>query len=301
MNLYVVLFDVNRNIALFKNKNDYNLPCCKTVNGKNNELTLCEYLKKEFGLNAKEEDFKLKVKEDKNLYYYCYNPYFIKEFKHNLNKITWIKEDVLKDVLTNLNTTNSNKLIEVLTKILKSNFSFSKTERKYLINKIKDAKESNDALTYNYYLDTIKSKLLNKNNQSEIDKRYQEQLRILKKQETQIKEENNEKTKYECYLEELKSTDLIYLTEKEAKLIGKYDEWDKIMTKAFELQHFIPSNPNGDNMFLFDAEIKLQEKDDITPNVLFELASKYKNRPYEEVKENLQELLNNKKKESSKK
>ncbi len=292
MNLYIVLFDVDKNIALFKNNDDYNLPCCKTMDDKNNELTLCEYLKKEFGLNAKEEDFKLEINDDNNLYYLCYEPYFLNEFKRNLDKITWIKEDVLKDVLTNLNTKNSNKLIQVLTKILRSNFSFSKSERKFLIDKMKEAKESNDTLLYNYYSEIAKSKILNKDNLDEINKRYGEQFKIRKTQE----EKRIKEIERQNYINKLKETDLIDLTEEEAKLIGRYDEWDEIMTDFFKGHYLIPVNPKGNNMFLFDAEMKLQGKTDITPNVLFQLVIKYHDCTYEEAKEDLENLLKEKNK-----
>ena len=286
MKLYIVLRDVNQNIALLKLNDEYYLPSCHAVNDKDNKLTLCDYLKKEYGLKARKEYFELKI-EDKDLYYYCYEPYTLEEFKRNQDKITWIKENVLKDVLTKLNTSNSNKLIEVLTKILKSNFSFSKSEREDLSSKMKEAYDNNDMLAFNYYSEIAKSKLTNKNNQSEINKRYQEQLRKLKEQEEKRKKE----LEYENHIKELNNTDLIYLTKKEAKLIGKYDEWIEIINKAFRLQHLIPINPNGSNICLFDAEMKLQGKDDITPNVIYELATRYKDSSYEEAKENLQNML----------
>lgn len=286
MKLYIVLRDVNQNIALLKLNDEYYLPSCHAVNDKDNTLTLCDCLKKEYGLKARKEYFELKI-EDKDLYYYCYEPYTLEEFKRNQDKITWIKENVLKDVLTKLNTSNSNKLIEVLTKILKSNFSFSKSEREDLSSKMKEAYDNNDTLAFNYYSEIAKSKLTNKNNQSEINKRYQEQLRKLKEQEEKRKKE----LEYENHIKELNNTDLIYLTEKEAKLIGKYDEWIEIINKAFRLKHLIPINPNGSNIYLFDAEMKLQGKDDITPNVIYELATRYKDSSYEEAKENLQNML----------
>ncbi len=290
MKLHIILFDSDKNIALFKNKDAYDLPSCDTLNDED-IITLCDYLKNEFGLDVKKDALELKIKDDENSYYYCHEPYFLKEFKRNLDKITWIKENELKDVLIKINTPHSNKLIEVLTKILRSNFSFSKKERSDLMKKMEEAKESGDTLALNFYFDIAMSRLLNKNNENEIYERYQKKLG-----KSNGPKKESKKTEYENYIEKLCNTDLIYLTQKEATLIGRFDEWEKKMEDAFKLRYFIPINPNGNNMFLFEAEMKLQGKDDITPNIIYELASKYKGQSYEDAEKDLRKSLKETKK-----
>lgn len=282
MRMHVILTDVFKNLALLKKDDEYELPSCYGDN-EDDKITVCNYLKNEFGLEVKPADLSLKVIEKNDYYYYCYTPFFKNEFKHNLDKITWIKENALKDVLTSVNSSYANKLTSVLTKILKSNFSFSKTERKDVIEKMKEAKEKGDTLAFNYYFDIGKSKLLNKDDEEKIKERYKQQL--IKDQE--------EKERLE-YLKRLNSTDLKDLTEKEAILIGKLDDWEKEIKKAFKIQYLIPTNPNGNNFYLFEAEMKLQEKNDVTPNILYELALKYKNQSYQDAKNDLQRLLNEK-------
>ncbi len=285
---YCIIFNTNDEILILKNGNEYSLPSISR-NTSNKKEHLTKYLYDSFGLNVKKSYLIPKESYENEKYFLCEEPYIIDEFNPDekiKKQIIWISKRDLKDVLlSNRKNKFSNTLIDALNKILGSGFSFSNKERNSLLKEMEVASNEGNTLYFNYL--TRKSMCLamgNKQKLEENDSVYSlELIRLLCKDITLL---HNKKLNE--YKEKLKNTSLADLTEKEANLIGKHDKWSKLFNSVYNKTFMhLPPIPTCRCINYIEEEIKFQNKDDITPNVIISLYKRYKDKSYKEVHDDI--------------
>lgn len=285
---YCIIFNTNDEILMLKNGNEYSLPSISR-NTTNKKEHLTKYLYDNFGLSVKKSYLIPKESYENEKYFLCEEPYGIDEFNPDekiKRQIIWISKRDLKDILlSNHKNKFSNTLIDALTKILGSGFSFSNKERNSLLKEMEVASNNGNTLYFNYlssksmYLITSDKQKLEEN-----DHEYSlELIRLLCKNITLL---HNKKLSE--YKEKLKSTRLSDLTEKEASLIGMHDKWAKLFKSVFDkTSKFLPAIPTCRCINYVDEEIKFQNKDGITPSMMVSLYKRYKNKSYKEVHDDI--------------
>lgn len=83
-------------------------------------------------------------------------------------------------------------------------------------------------------------------------------------------------------IQKLRNLPIGYLTEEEAKLIGKYDLWHRTYTAVFEeVKRCLPKDIGID---IFEEELKLQGKEEFTPKIFADVYYKYKDKNSEEIR-----------------
>lgn len=272
---HCIIFNEKRDILLIKKDNKYVLPSTY-----GNKSDLIAYLKKKFGLKVKDSYLIEKHKDVGNIYFYCEEPYLKNEFnasKQTDESMVWINEFDLKDILLQ---NNQSDLVSALTTILKSNFSFSSRERKDIEDQINGALESDNLLLAAYYNEIGMCLIMNKHERlKNIDENYKKMiLSILRNDLSSIllKKEQEE-------IEVLKRTPLKNLTHEEAKKVGREPEWSKLYKKIFPCTLSMPVIEGRINYF--QEELKFQDKDGFTPQMLVDMYKMYHGKTYEEVKE----------------
>ncbi len=281
---YCIIFNTDDQILILKKNNEYSLPSI-SGNASNKKKHLTKYLYDNFGLNVKKSYLIPKETYQNEEYFLCEEPYTINEFNpvEKIKKqVIWISKRDLKDVLlSNSNNKFPNTLIDALTKIFSSSFSFSNKERNELLNEIKAASNEGNTLYLNYLV--RKSKCLVTDNKRELyeneDEYSLELIKLLCKDIALLHDKK---------LSKYKEIPLHELTSKEAKLIGKYEKWSKLFSRIYSNAiRYLPPIPSTAKIDYIEEEIKLQNKDDITPNIMISLCKKYKGKSYKEVHDDI--------------
>lgn len=285
---YCIIFNTNDEILMLKNGNEYSLPSISR-NTTNKKEHLTKYLYDNFGLNIKKSYLIPKESYENEKYFLCEEPYGIDEFNPDekiKRQMIWISKRDLKDVLlSNHKNKFSNTLIDALTKILGSGFSFSNKERNSLLKEMEVASNNGNTLYFNYL--SRKSMYLIMNNEQKLEENEHEYSLELKRLLcNDIALLHNKKLSE--YKEKLKSTPLSDLTEKEAILVDKHDKWAKLFKfVSKKASMHLPAIPTCRCINYIDEEIKFQNKDDITPSIIVSLYKRYKNKSYKEVHDDI--------------
>lgn len=287
--LKVISFNSNKEILLLDNDGKYNLPSFECNDNINYKEFLKKTLKEKYKLKTKDEYFIYKFSCGNTLYFYCEEPYNKNEFKNDTKDLLWINEMELKDVL---NDKNQGELIEVLSKIMGTNFSYSLEERKE--NK-KNYYNSKSNLAKNYFaLKHISSivgrdtKMLDNDYKKIILKEFNKDINLI----ITLKEKE--------YIDSLYALDISELTYNEACLISKEKEWDTLFKKVYpKLYSYLLKKNNGvkRKYDILVEEIKLSDKKEFTPKLLIDLYQKCINSSFEEI---YNDMLNRRKKANKK-
>lgn len=280
--LKVVILNTNDEVLLTKNNGIYDVPTFICNNDDDYKKTLARKLKNTYGIKTKEEYFEYRAHNKKGIFYYSYEPYNIEEFKKNKENLVWIDKRDLKDVLLEDKNDYSN-LIKMLSKVLKSRFTYSNKDKDSYIKLIKEAKSKDDK---DYFQDKMFYAFTNKD-MNKLDAKYRKRFAFLLANDINLIKilKQNE------YINSIKSQNLFDLTYEEALLIGKKDAWYKAWQEAYKLFSSIPSILRN-NLFLIDKETKLSSKNYLTPNVLYKSYLRYKNATVEEIKKDLKQREN---------
>ncbi len=296
---YCIIFNTNDEILILKNGNEYSLPSI-SGNATNKKEYLTKYLYDSFGLNVKKSYLIPKESYENEKYFLCEEPYNIDEFnpdKKIKKQMMWIPKRNLKDfLLSNHKNKFSNTLIDALTKILSSGFSFSAKERNSLLKEMEVASAEGNILYLNYL--SIKSMCLIASDKQKLEENEHEYslelIRLLCKDIALLHAK-----KVSEYKEKLKNTPLADLTEKEASLIDKQDKWTKLFKSVFDkTSKFLPVMPTCRCINYIEEEIKFQNKDDITPSIMVSLYKRYKNKSYREIHDDILKRRKEKKRNS---
>ncbi len=285
---YCIIFNTNNEILILKNNNEYSLPSI-SGNTSNKKAHLSKYLYDNFGLKVKKSYLILQKSYENEDYFLCEEPYDIYEFNSDekiKKQMVWISKRDLKDVLlSNHNNRFSNTLIDALTKTLGSGFSFSNKERNELLKEMQIASDEGNNLYFNYL--TRKSMCLVMGNKQELSKNeYEYSLELIKVLCRDITLLHDKKLNE--YKEKLTNTHLADLTEKEASLIGKHDKWSKLFKSVYnKTSKHLPARPTCRCIDYIEEEIKFQNKDAITPNVMISLYEKYRGKSYGEIRDDI--------------
>lgn len=277
--LKVISFNSNKEILLLDNDGKYDLPSFTCNDDINYKEFLKKALKEKYKLKTKDEYFIYKFSYGNTLYYYSEEPYNKDEFKKNNDNLLWINEMELKDFLS-AQKENYNELIEVLSKALGTNFSYSLKEREENEEAYNNAK---NALEKNYIaLKHINSiighdpKRLDNSYKKIILEEFNKDINLI----ITLKEKE--------YIDSLKASKLSELTYKEACLISKDKEWNELLDIIYpKLYLFLlkkdKNNLNGKKYDILEEEIKLSEKKDFTPAILINLCQKCMNSSFDDI------------------
>lgn len=277
--LKVISFNSNKEILLLDNDGKYDLPSFTCNDNINYKEFLKKALKEKYKLKTKDEYFIYKFSCGNTLYYYSEEPYNKDEFKKNANNLLWINEMELKDFLS-AQKENYNELIKVLSRALRTNFSYSLKEREKNEEAYNNAKNT---LEKNY----IASKHINSiigHDPKKLDNSYKKII---------LEEFNKDinliiTLKEKEYIDSLKASKLSELTYKEACLISKDKEWNELLDIIYpKLYLFLlkkdKNNLNGKKYDILEEEIKLSEKKDFTPAILINLCQKCINSSFDDI------------------
>ena len=280
--LKVVILNTNDEVLLTKKNGIYDIPTFICNNDDNYKKTLASKLKDTYGIKTKEDYFEYRAHNKKGIFYYSYEPNNIQEFKKNKENLVWIDKRDLKDVLLEDKNDYSN-LIKMLSKVLKSRFTYSNKDKDSYIKLIKEAKSKDEK---EYFQDKMFYAFTNKD-MNKLDAKYRKKFAFLLANDINLIKilKQNE------YINSIKNQNLFDLTYEEALLIGKKDVWYKAWQEAYELFSSIPSILRN-NLFLIEKETKLSSKNYLTPNVLYKSYLRYKNATVEEIKKDLKEREN---------
>ena len=285
--LKVISFNSNKEILLLDNDGRYDLPSFTCNDDINYKEFLKKALKEKYKLKTKDEYFIYKFSYGNTLYYYSEEPYNKDEFKKNTDNLLWINEMELKDFLSSQKE-NYNELIEVLSKAIGTNFSYSLKEREKNEEAYNNAKNT---LEKNY----IASKHINSiigHDPKKLDNSYKKII---------LEEFNKDMNliitlKEKEYIDSLKASKLSELTYKEACLISKDKEWDRLFKKIYHNLYFTFLKNNEDDIKKekYDAlvkEIKTLNSKKLTPALLATLCNKCKNSLNEKASKNTKKNL----------
>ncbi len=287
--LKVVILNTNDEVLLTKNNGIYDVPTFICNDDDDYKKVLAYKLKNTYKLKTKEEYFEYRAHNKKGIFYYSYEPYNIEEFKKNKENLVWIDKRDLKDVLLEDKNDYSN-LIKMLSKVLKSRFTYSNKDRDTYIKSIKEAKSKNEK---DYFQDKMFYAFTNKD-MNKLDAKYRKKFTSLLATDINL----IKILKQEEYISSLKIQNILDLTYSEAELIGKKEEWKYCQEKAYLLFSSM-QNLLDDNLFLVEKEKKLSPKNYLTPNVFYKSYLRYKDMSVDEIKKDLKErekINNNKKK-----
>lgn len=295
--IYCIIFNTNDEILILNKNNEYSLPNISGYDS-NKKRHLSKYLYDNLGLNVKKSYLTFKESYEKEEYFICEEPYEKDELNPNKElkkQITWISKRDLKDVLlSDKNNQFTNTLIDSLTKIFKSSFSFSNNERNALLNEMEKATDEGNILYTTYA--ASKAMCLISDNKQELYKNESEySLELIKLLCKDISLLHDKKIKE--YKEKLKETPLYELTSKEAALIGKHEKWSQLFKRIYDftIKH-LPPIPNKAKIDYIEEEIKFQNKDDVTPGIMISLYKNYKDKSYSEIRADILKRRKDKKK-----